>query len=459
MSELPKGWRKASLGEFVKLKNGYAFKSKDFIGESDETVPVLRISDLRNGIASISNAANVHKSKSNERFIIEKGDLLIAMSGATTGKMGVYSSDEVAYQNQRVGNLRLIDEDNSCPIYRNYLIAYLKDDILKKAYGAAQPNISAKELESIEVALAPFNEQIRIADKLDSVLAKVEAAQARLDKIPTILKRFRQSVLAAATSGELTKEWREENVVGLKISPKDVENDAYDVWSSTTEKDIPSSWGYFKLYELGSIQGGGTPRKSVDEYWNGEVPWVTPKDMKIDFISTSKLKVTDIGVTKSSAKYIEKNSLLFVVRGMILAHSFPVAKTLDTVTINQDMKALTPIYQVNSDYLLFTLKSLANVFVELASSSTHGTKRLEAKMYNNVAIPVPSLEEQIEIVRVVSELMTKAALIEKQYKAAKARLDKLTQSILAKAFRGELLGTDESNEIEQVVKASEALHA
>lgn len=459
MSELPKGWERVPLGKYIKLKNGFAFKSKDFVSKAGNTYPVIRISDIQNGKVSTEENAHVLEDIANFKFAIDKGDLLIAMSGATTGKTGVYTGQEVALQNQRVGNLKLVNSTTSCPRYRNYLIASLKQEIIKKAYGAAQPNISAKELESIEVNIAPFEEQKRIADKLDSVLAKVEAAQARLDKIPAILKRFRQSVLAAATSGELTKDWRANNECFLSLAPINIENDAYDVWKKTTKKDIPYTWRYFKLMEMGKIQGGGTPSKSISEYWDGDIPWVTPKDMKIAFISSSKINVTEIGVENSSAKFIEKDSILFVVRGMILAHSFPLAKNLKKVTVNQDMKAITPLEEVDSNYLLFAMQSLSPIFVELASSSTHGTKRLEAKMYNNVAIPVPPLREQLEIVRATQKLFTKAELIEKQYSLAKARINKLSQSVLAKAFKGELFARSVKSEIKDIENSVEAIHA
>ncbi|MEC4087191.1 restriction endonuclease subunit S [Pseudoalteromonas rubra] len=429
-------WQTKSLGELAKWSSGGtpSRSNKNYYGGS---IPWLKTGDLGpRYVRDIPEFITEEGLKNSSAKLFPKGSVGIAMYGATIGKVSIFDIDAACNQACAVAQPhdQIIDRE-----FLYYLLKNEKEAFIAKGKGGAQPNISQKIIKEHEVKIPNVDVQHKIVEKLDSVLAKVEAAQARLNKIPTILKRFRQSVLAAATSGELTKDWREENDVRLKVFPKDVENDAYDVWKNTTDRGIPSSWHYFKLYELGSIKGGGTPRKSIDDYWNGEVPWVTPKDMKVDFISTSKLKVTDFGVKNSSAKYIDKNSLLFVVRGMILAHSFPVAKTLEQVTVNQDMKALTPIEQVNPDYLLYSLKSLAQVFVELASSSTHGTKRLEAKMYNNVAIPVPPLEEQFKIVQKVKELLEHADTVEKQYNAAKARVDKLTQSILAKAFRGELV--------------------
>ena len=452
MSELPSGWLLTQLGTYIEVKNGYAFKSSDYISQNENSVAVLRISDIQNGAVTTQSASHVPSKLAMENFRVHRGDLLIAMSGATTGKTGVYSDDTEAYQNQRVGNIKLLSEQLGCRGYRDFLVRYLTNDILKKAYGAAQPNISAKAIEELIVPIAPLNEQVRIADKLDSILGKVNKAQARLDKIPAILKRFRQSVLAAATSGELTKEWRNnQDYNQVIINNLDDENDPYNVWNKSKNKKIPEGWLYCKLYQLGKIQGGGTPSKSKDEYWGGEIPWVTPKDMKIDFIANSKLTVTSKGVDESSAKLIKDGSVMFVVRGMILAHSFPVAINEKMVTVNQDMKCITPSDFVDSKYLLFSLKSLKDLFVELASSSTHGTKRLESKMYRNVAISIPSMSEQIEIVKQVESLFMMADTLEKKYLEAKSRLDRLTQSILAKAFRGELASQSDKDESAEVL--------
>ena len=437
MSELPKGWAKTvSLFDICRPKQWKTVAKKDLLPDG---YPVYGA----NGKIGFFST-----------YTHENPTVMITCRGASCGN--IHISEPKSYIN---GNAMALDSlDSSVDVqYLFYALRFSNfDNIIS---GSAQPQITQEGLKSLNIPLPKLEEQKRIADKLDSVLAKVEAAQARLDKIPAILKRFRQSVLAAATSGELTKDWRANNECFLSLAPINIENDAYDVWKKTTKKDIPYTWRYFKLMEMGKIQGGGTPSKSISEYWDGDIPWVTPKDMKIAFISSSKINVTEIGVENSSAKFIEKDSILFVVRGMILAHSFPLAKNLKKVTVNQDMKAITPLEEVDSNYLLFAMQSLSPIFVELASSSTHGTKRLEAKMYNNVAIPVPPLREQLEIVRATQKLFTKAELIEKQYSLAKARINKLSQSVLAKAFKGELFARSVKSEIKDIENSVETIHA
>lgn len=427
MSELPKGWISASLFDVAKPKQWKTIPTKNLLAEG---YPLY--------------GANGIIGKYSE-YTHEKSTLMITCRGASCGN--IHISLPKSYIN---GNAMALDNLSS-KVDIKFIYYFLRSyDFSNIISGSAQPQITREGLRNLNLLIAPLNEQIRIVNKLDSILARVNKAQARLDKIPAILKRFRQSVLAAATSGELTKEWRNnQDYNQVIINNLDDENDPYNVWSKSKNKKIPEGWLYCKLYQLGKIQGGGTPSKSKDEYWNGEIPWVTPKDMKIDFIANSKLTVTSKGVDESSAKLIKDGSVMFVVRGMILAHSFPVAINEKVVTVNQDMKCITPSDFVDSKYLLFSLKSLKDLFVELASSSTHGTKRLESKMYRNVAISIPPMNEQIEIVKQVESLFMMADTLEKKYLGAKSRLDRLTSSILAKAFRGELVpqnGKDEPAE-------------
>ena len=139
--KLPKGWVETELSSILKLKNGYAFKSIEY---KEEGVPVIRISDIKDGAIKTDKSICVDEFERAKDFIIEKGDILIAMSGATTGKYGIYESDDLAYQNQRVGNLKLLSDKNNNKRFVYYLLGNLKKEIEEKAYGGAQPNISAK---------------------------------------------------------------------------------------------------------------------------------------------------------------------------------------------------------------------------------------------------------------------------------------------------------------------------
>jgi type I restriction enzyme S subunit len=422
VSELPKSWVVTRLGDFAYVKNGFAFKSKHYVPTDTNTVPVIRISDIQNEKAVIDKASHVHKDNAQQDFLIVKDDLLIAMSGATTGKTGVYKSDVVAYQNQRVGNIKLHSKLLGSNTYKNYLIASLSEEILKKAYGAAQPNISGKSIEDILVAIAPLNEQTRIADKLDSMLAKVDAAQARLDKIPNILKRFRQSVLAAATSGELTKEWRE---------TKDVNIDKWevlrleDVCNSVTDGD----------HQAPPKAETGVPFLVISNVNKGA----------IDLDKASRWVPQSYFDSLKDIRKPLKGDILYTVTG---SYGIPVEVHDDSeFCFQRHIAILKPNHSlVDKDYLFHFLSS-SNAF-EQATKHATGTaqKTLPLRGLRGFEVTIPSMGEQKEIVRRVGAVFNMADTVEKQYIDAKARTNRLTQSILAKAFRGKLVEQDPNDE-------------
>ena len=173
--KLPEGWCECKLSDVCIFDNGYAFSSDNY---NDCGIPLIRISNITNtGSIDLSSCVFIQDVPSN-KFIVKSGDLLIAMSGATTGKMGVYLYEEDALLNQRVGNLKCTDA--MLQQYRNYYMVAKSDYILKIAYGGAQPNISAKAILDIDVMLPPLKEQERIVAKIEEIFAQLDAIEASL---------------------------------------------------------------------------------------------------------------------------------------------------------------------------------------------------------------------------------------------------------------------------------------
>ena len=144
------------LNDIFDFQNGYAFPSETY---SKTGMPIIRISDLTDGVVTLDNCVKTNQNNIDEKFIVRNGDLLIAMSGATTGKMGVFVGEENCYLNQRVGNIKIKRKDLIIDGYRNYLFMHLKNDILKAAYGGAQPNISGQKILAMHVYLPPLETQ------------------------------------------------------------------------------------------------------------------------------------------------------------------------------------------------------------------------------------------------------------------------------------------------------------
>jgi type I restriction enzyme, S subunit len=159
-------------------------------------------------------------------------------------------------------------------------------------------------------------------------------------------------------------------------------------------------WKPCRLGDLGAWQSGGTPNKSKREYWSGSVPWVSPKDMKTPYLEDAIDHISQTAVD-DGARLVPTNAILVVVRGMILAHTFPVAITRRPLAFNQDMRALVPSQDCDPHYLLFWLQDQSPAILKLVDESTHGTKRLPIEALQNLPIKLPPLEEQRAIAAIL----------------------------------------------------------
>ena len=164
------------LSDLCKIEYGFAFSSNDYMTEG---VPLIRISNIVDKSVDLPECVYIQE-KVDDRFIVTKGDLLIAMSGATTGKMGVYSYEETAYLNQRVANIRILDDSILLASYRDCFMRSKVEEILKLAYGGAQPNISANVIGNFDFLLPPLGEQERIVSAVRKSFAQLDAIKESL---------------------------------------------------------------------------------------------------------------------------------------------------------------------------------------------------------------------------------------------------------------------------------------
>ena len=169
-TNLPVGWVMCKLSDLCRIENGFAFSSDNY---KSQGIPLVRISNINHNTIDITECVYI-EGVTDDRFKISKGDLLIALSGATTGKMGVYPFDETAYLNQRVGNIKILNKSSLSPNYRNTYMQSKVDEILKIAYGGAQPNISASVIGNFDFPLPPYKEQIRIVETIQRIFDQLD---------------------------------------------------------------------------------------------------------------------------------------------------------------------------------------------------------------------------------------------------------------------------------------------
>jgi len=246
------------------------------------------------------------------------------------------------------------------------------DHALDTSAGSLSPRTSWTALQDFEFLLPPLNEQKRTAEIL-------WAADEALEKW-TEAYRQSESALSSLRSHIFQELSQTEECISLK--------------------------------DVGRWFSGGTPSRSRSDFWNGDFPWVSPKDMKQDVISDSEEKLTDTALN-GRVTILPPESILIVVRGMILAHTFPVAFTDRKVTFNQDMKGIVPNSDFLAGFVFHWFKDNSAKILQATEESTHGTKRLATDVLYGMQIPKPSPEMQERAVVVFEAFRTKLAEIAK----------------------------------------------
>lgn len=494
VEKLPKSWEITELGNYAWVRNGFAFKSSLFIEESNKSAPIIRISNIKNNKVNSNNSMHYEIENIPEGYAIESGDLLIAMSGATTGKVGIYYG-ELAHQNQRVGNIKLLSEKYGNKKYLGYILETLSEEIQKKAHGAAQPNISSKAIESFLVSIAPLSEQDRIVDKLEELFSGLDAGVKELKAAQTKLSQYRQSLLKSAVEGSLTQQWRVENSTQVqetgeqllarilkqrreqwqqqklaefaekgKTPPKDWQ-DKYPepVQPDTTDlPKLPEGWVWATIDQLASVGTGVTPLKSRNDYYdNGDIPWVTSGAVNEESVYGANTFITQTAVDECRLRIYPAGTLLVAMygegktRGMSAELKIPA-------TINQALAAL--ILEGEASALKEFLKIyLLDSYQKMRSKASGGVQpNLNLLIVRSMCVPIPCICEQQQIHQLYK---SQAEEIETQLKSIKFSLvasDAQRKNILKSAFSGQLVPQDPNDEpasvlLEKIKQEREAL--
>ena len=276
-------------------------------------------------------------------------------------------------------------------------------EICKAASEGTTNRVRLKEdhFLAMDISLPPIEEQQQIVARVEELAGKIEEARS-----------LRQQAL--------------EETEALRVSS------AKAIFTELAKTNTQP------LRELVTVQGGGTPSKQNPLFWEGSIPWISPKDMKSREINGSIDHISEEATLKTSAKLLEPGSVLIVVRGMILAHTVPSAVLRVSAAINQDMKALVPSEQITPEYLCSVLWGLNYLLLELIQKSSHDTRKLETPKLLNFKIPVPPIPEQRRIVAYLDNLHAKVDEMKRLREEAMKELEAMLPSILDKAFKGEL---------------------
>lgn len=292
---------------------------------------------------------------------------------------------------------------------------------------AGQARVPRDFIENLEIPIPPIQEQARIVLKLEKLLDKVGSCQKRLEKFPVLLKRFRQSVLAAACSGRLTENWR--NETGTP-----------ETTDETTIADVAEYVGGFAFKSKSFLKSGKNQVVRI-----GNV-----KPFKIDLM-TSPVFIPDVIVKETKRFQLQHQDVVISMTGTKYKRDYGFAaivdETQENLFLNQRVGRLRPGKKILPMFLLYWLQSdLFRNFFFSGETGNVNQGNVGADGIRNAPILLPSIEEQSEIVRRIDSLLDVIDQIESRYKESRAYIDKLTRSILAKAFRGELVPQDPNDE-------------
>ncbi|MFZ1576202.1 MAG: restriction endonuclease subunit S [Chromatiaceae bacterium] len=452
MTDLPNGWEHAPIGSLCTLNNGRAFKPSEW---QIRGIPIVRIQNLNNPSAPY----NHFLGEFDARYHLRGGELLFAWSGTPGTSFGahVWRGAE-AVLNQHIFRVDF-DEDMLDKRYFRFAINQRLNDLIGIAHGGVGlRHVTKGKFEQTHVSVPPLNEQKRIADKLDAVLARVDACREHLDRVPDILKRFRQAALAAAVSGRLTADWRAAQPGGApsQADPKDeVAESAAPGYVTAVAPDSAAlhpgygpQWWELPLVDLcekGRVITYGVV-KLGNEVADG-VPCLRTSNIRWLRIDTEGMKRIDELISASYSRTIlHGGEVLVNVRGTLggVAVAEPEMAgwnvSREVAVVPADNKLVAPsflAYWIGSDtsqrWLGRVEKGVAYVGINIED-------------LRNLPVGIPSLEEQQEIVRRVETLFAYADRLEARYAAARAQVEHLTPALLAKAFRGELVPQDPDDE-------------
>lgn len=428
---LPNSWVVTPLSNLLDQIVGGGTPSKAIAANFIGTVPFMTVKDMKARFISDTADHISEEAVASSATTKIPADTLVVATRMSLGKI-VRPSVEVAINQDLKA---LFPSAGINKTYIEYFWRSKSDFIQSKGTGTTVKGIRIEDIKNLEVPLAPENEQRRIADKLDTTLARVDALNDRLARITPLLKRFRQSVLAAATSGRLTEDWRASN---LKVDAKNYKSiEVPNPYSHLVFG--AASWKSLRFDEAINLIGGSQPPKSVfsDVDKPGYIRLIQIRDYKSD-------KHITFIPRELARKFCSKTDVMIGRYGPPI---FQILRGLNGAYNVALMKAVPVGDILINDYLYYFLQNFNLLkYVEAGSDRTAGQDGVNKDHLNKYPVFVPSIQEQTEIVRRVETLFAFADRLEARLQSAQTAAERLTPALLAKAFRGELVPQDPNDE-------------
>lgn len=467
--QLPRGWTVESSGKLFEFVTSGSRGWAQYYAE--EGALFVRIGNLDHDTISLDLRDRQHvtppPNAEGDRTRLRAGDVLVSIT-AELGMVGLVPDEfGEAYINQHIALAR--PRPGADPRFLAWFFASPgKTQLLEMRRGVTKAGLGLDDIRNVPVLLPPLNEQRRIVAKLEALQARSRRARAALDAVPPLLEKLRQSILAAAFRGDLTKDWRAKNKnvepaekllartpePGGKSSGRAASTSVRPGRAAIAVGDPggrpPSGWKWVPLSRIARMESGHTPSREHAEYWDGGIPWIGIKDARTFHgreIPATFQTVTELGLANSAAR-------LLPARTVCLSRTASVGYVTimgTAMATSQDFANWICSNALLPEYLMLALLAEGEHIRTFGEGSTHTTIYFpELKALHICLAP---LEEQREVVRRVTGLLEGVARIRENASAQLARQNSLDRSLLAKAFRGELVPQDPTDEPAEVMLA------
>ena len=449
MSKQPPGWVTATLADVTE----YISRGKSPKYTHHSSLPVVNQRAIRWFGIQQEHLKYVDPAQFDlwtpERFI-RIGDVLWNSTGTgTIGRACLVTQNDVEPPKVVDSHVTIV-RPNQAVIEPHFLFFWIQspdiqENILSLATGTTnQIELSRLAIASTQIPIAPLNEQKLIADKLDALLMRVDACRERLDRIPLILKRFRQAVLAAATSGQFTEDWREENF-DIEPATNLVKQKRFTLAASGDNLPLlPDNWEWVALGNYAQCSRGrfSVRPRNDPAYFNGEHPFIQIGNLPSEggWITGHKQTLNEKGLAVS--KKFPKGTVVIAIVGATIGNTGILAYDM---CFTDSMVGIDSGDEISNRYIELFLRHRKEE-IRQTSYAGGGQPNIKLQVLNPYPLALPPVAEQHEIVCRVEVLFAYADRLEARYQAARTQVDRLTPALLTKAFRGELVPQDPNDE-------------
>ncbi|MCZ8061388.1 restriction endonuclease subunit S [Silanimonas sp.] len=418
IGHVPEHWTVCKLNFRFSVELGKMLDQKRISGV--HLVPYLRNQDVQwESINSTDLPAMDIAPDEYERYTAIAGDLLVC-EGGDVGRAAIWQGEPIGYQ-KALHRLRPRRDDQPQFMLASLIAAKTMGVFAENDSKATISHLPAEAFRNYRFPFPPPSEQSAICSAFARETARIDALIAKKTGFLELLKEKRQALIThAVTKG---------------LDPNVRMKDSGVAWIGA----VPEHWEVSKLAYTTREAGGKTPDTKNEAYWGGDVPWVSPKDMKQSEIIGAIDTISDTAVKECGMRLFAPGAILAVVRGMILAHSFPVATLAIPATINQDMKALEPDTRIRANYLRLILEAAKDYVVSvLVAEAAHGTRVLRTDVWRQLPALIPPLDEQDAILAELDRITARHEKLTDRVKESIALLKERRSALITAAVTGQI---------------------